>query len=103
LIVDELAGKMKLIVRTEEYRNLPSTRYGMPSIEKVFQIKSADAVVPSRSVLNALLNKTNFPTGEDGRLAVSVLVGAYISDKNGHRPVQIAEEPFERDFVFPWA
>jgi predicted dehydrogenase len=103
LVVDELAGSMKLITRDEEYRNLPSTRYGMPAIEKTFQIEPADVIGPSRSVLNALLNKTNFPTGEDGRLAVSVLVGAYVSDENGHRPVRIDEEPLPRERVFPWA
>ena len=103
LVVDELAGNAKSITRDEEYRNLPSTRYGMPAIEKTFKIEPADVIGPSRSVLNALLNKTNFPSGEDGRLAVSVLVGAYVSDENGHRPVLIDEEPLPRNRVFPWA
>jgi predicted dehydrogenase len=103
LVVNELAGNMKLITRDEEYRHLPSTRYGMPAVEKSFQIEPADVIGPSRAVLNALLNKTNFPTGEDGRLAVSVLVGAYVSDENGHRPVRINEEPLPRGRIFPWA
>ena len=103
LVVDELAGNMKLITRDEKYRNLPSTRYGMPAIEKTFKIEQADVIGPSRAVLNALLNKANFPSGEDGRLAVSVLVGAYVSDENGHRPVRIDEEPLPRERVFPWA
>lgn len=103
LIMDELAGNAKLIIRGEEYRNLPSTRYGMPATEKIFKVEPADVIGPSRSVLNALLNKTNFPSGADGRLAVSVLVGAYVSDENGHRLVRIDEEPLPRDRVFPWA
>jgi hypothetical protein len=103
LVVDELAGNMKLITRAEKYRDMPSTRYGMPALEKTFKIEPADVMGPSRSVLNALLNKTNFPTGEDGRLAVSVLVGAYVSDENGHRAVRIDEEPLPRERVFPWA
>jgi predicted dehydrogenase len=103
LIVDELAGNAKLILRDEEYRNLPSTRYGMPAIERTFKIEPADVIRPSRSVLNALLNKDNFPTGVDGRLAVSLLVGAYVSDENGHRPVRIDKELLPRDRVFPWA
>lgn len=102
LMVDELAGNVKLVTRDEKYRNLPSTRYGMPAIEKTFKIKPADAIGPSRSVLNALLNKINFPTGEDGRMAVSVLVGAYVSNENGHRPVRIDDETLPRDRVFPW-
>lgn len=103
LVVDELAGNAKLITRNEEYRNLPSTRYGMPTMESNFKIQPADVIGPSRDVLNALLNKTNFPTGVDGRLAVSVLVGAYVSDEDGHRPVRINEEPLPSDRVFPWA
>ncbi|MBE3141613.1 MAG: hypothetical protein IMZ53_13640 [Thermoplasmata archaeon] len=103
LVVDELAGNMKLITRDEKYRNLPSTRYGMPAIEKTFKIEPADVIGPSRAVLNALLNKANFPSGEEGRLAVSVLVGAYVSDENGHRPVRIDEELLPRERVFPWA
>lgn len=103
LVLDQLAGNVKVITRDEEYRNLPSTRYGMPAMEKNFKIQPADVIGPSRAVLAALLNKTNFPSGEDGRLAVSVLVGAYISDENGHRPVRINEEPLPRERVFPWA
>jgi len=103
LVVDELAGNIKLITRGEEYRNLPSTRYGMPAIEKTFKIEPADVIKPSRDVLNALLNTTNFPTGDDGRLAVSVLVGAYVSDENGHRPVRIDEQPLPYERIFPWA
>jgi len=101
--VDELAGNVKLITRNEQYRDLPSTRYGMPATEKVFRIEPADVIGPSRSVLNSLLHKADFPTGEDGRLAVSVLVGAYVSNENGHRTVRIKEEPLPRDRVFPWA
>jgi predicted dehydrogenase len=103
LIVDELAGSARLITRDKEYRNLPSTRYGMPATEKNFKIQPADVIGPSRAVLSALLSKANFPTGADGRLAVSVLVAAYISDENGHRPVRIDEEPLPRERVFPWA
>ena len=103
LVVDELAGNAKLITRDEDCRNLASTRYGTPAIEKTFKIEPADVIGPSRSVLNALLNKTNFPSGKDGRLAVSLLVGVYVSDENGHRPVQIDEEPLPRERVFPWA
>jgi predicted dehydrogenase len=103
LVVDELAGNVKLMMRDEEYRNLPSTRYGMPATEKTFKIEPADVIGPTRSVLNALLHKTNYPTGEDACLAVSVLVGAYVSDENGHRPVRIDEEPLPHERIFPWA
>jgi predicted dehydrogenase len=103
IVVDELAGSVKVTAREEKYRDLPSTRYGMPALERTFRIEPADVIGPSRSVLNALLNETDFPTGEDARLAVSVLVGAYISDETGHRSVMIDQESLPRERVFPWA
>ncbi len=103
LAVDELAGTMRLIVRDAEFRDLPSTRYGMPAREQNFKIEPADVIGPSRAVLQALLNGENFPAGEEGRLALSVLVGAYVSDEAHHRPVRINEEPLPRERVFPWA
>ena len=103
LVVDELAGIMYLAVREEQYRKLPSTRYGMPSAESVIKIKPADALGPTRSVLDALLNDKNPPTGEEGRLAVTALVAAYVSDEHGHVPVRLDDPDLPRDRVFPWA
>jgi predicted dehydrogenase len=103
LVVDELAGTMYLAVRKEEHRHLPSTRYGMPWNESVIKILPADSIGPSRSVLDALLNDKNPPTGEDGRLAVAALIAAYVSDENGHIPVKIDDASLPVDRVFPWA
>lgn len=102
LVVDELGGRMVLAVRKEEHRSLPTTRYGMPWIETAKEIRPADALASSRSVLSALLEGRDYPTGEEGRLAVAALVAAYISDENGHMPVPVDENlPQER--MFPWA
>jgi predicted dehydrogenase len=103
LVVDELSGSVNMITREKKYRYLPTTRYGMPAIEETFKIKPADAVGPSQKVLNALLNGENFPTGEDGRLAVTVLVGAYLSDENNNCLVRLNDVALPRERVFPWA
>ena len=103
LVVDELAGVMYLALREEQHRHLPTTRYGMPWVESVHQIERADAVAPSRAVLDALLDDKNPPTGEDGRLAVAVLVAAYVSHENGHVPVRLDDADLPRERVFPWA
>lgn len=103
LVVDELAGHVRLTTREEKYHDLPTTRYGMPGTEKSFRIQPADVIGPSRAVLKALLNGANFPTGKEGRLAISVLVGAYVSDENGHRPMRLDDEALPLDRVFPWA
>jgi predicted dehydrogenase len=103
LTVDELSGKMELVVREDEYRNLPSTRYGMPAVTRDYSIEPADVIAPSKAVLNALINGTNFPSGEHGRLAVSALVAAYVSDESGHLPVKVDVKNLPIDRVFPWA
>ena len=103
LVVDELKGEMFLSVRKEEERNLPSTRYGSASLENMKKIQPADATTPTKSVLDALIHETNYPIGEEGRLAVATLIAAYCSHEQGHKPVIIDEEnlPVEREF--PWA
>lgn len=102
LLVDEMAGRMFLSVREEEYRNLPTTRTGVPRIDTEYQIDPADTLAPTQAVLDALLNGKNAPTGQDGRLAVELLVAAYISNESNHVPVTPNSDlPWDR--VFPWA
>ncbi len=103
IAIDELTGSMSLVFREEQYRELPTTRYGMPSVRSEQTIQPADVIAPSRSVLKALLNNTNPPTGEDGRLAVAALVAAYVSDEEGHRSVKLEETGQFNNRIFPWA
>jgi predicted dehydrogenase len=100
--VDELTGVMVLDVREEAHRALPTTRYGVPAQREERRIAPADAVAPSRFVLDALVRGRDYPTGEDGRLAVATLVAAYMSHEKGHAPVEVASAgPLDRRF--PWA
>ncbi len=103
LDVDELAGVMRLATRKAEHRDLPSTRYGMPWDSCELAIKPADAVAPTRSVLEALLADRSYPSGEDGRLAVAVLAAAYESNELGGQQVEIRSEENRHATVFPWA
>jgi hypothetical protein len=54
-------------------------------------------------VLAALIHEDNYPTGEDGRLAVATLIAAYCSNEQGHKPVIIDEENLPLTLEFPWA
>lgn len=103
LIVDEVAGSMHLAVREEEHRGLPTTRYGTPGLERTQKLRCGDVVPLSRAVLQALLEGDNFPTGEQGRLAVAVLVAAYVSDERGHATVRLDQDDLPRERIFPWA
>lgn len=103
IVVDELTGEMKTVVREAEHRSLPTTRYGMPFIENVTKISPADAIAPSKAVLQALLSNKDYPDGEDGRKAVEVLVAAYISAESGNRAVSLRQEQLPAGRKFPWA
>ena len=103
IMVDEISGDMYVDAREEQYRDLPTTRYGMPREASQVRIAPADAVAPTRAVLEALLKEKDAPDGEDGRLAVAVLVAAYFSDENGHVPVRLNDPRLPLDRTFPWA
>lgn len=103
ITVDELAGVMVLDVRQDEHRGKPTTRYGEPNRREERRIEPADAVAPTRAVLESLLGGGDaYPSGEEGRLAVATLVAAYVSHESGHAPVAVADGlPLDRQF--PWA
>jgi predicted dehydrogenase len=102
IFVDELAGRAELVVRRAEHRDLPTTRYGMPFEESSIPIRPADAVAPTSAVLSALRAGENYPSGEDGRLAVATLVAAYLSNEDDHRAVRL-DCNLPRERMFPWA
>ena len=102
IVVDELNGTMQVDIRSKQHRGLPTTRYGMPGIQTLKKIQPADVLDSSKAVLKALLEGKNYPTGEEGRMAVATLVAAYVSNENGHKPVRVdGHLPAER--IFPWA
>ena len=103
IYVDELTGFLSAASREEQYRNLPTTRYGMPATEYAERITPADAFAPSRAVLQALLGGGNAPTGEQGRLAVRSLVAAFLSSEGGARSVKLSETSCAKKRRFPWA
>ncbi|MCR4340691.1 MAG: hypothetical protein NUW01_12490 [Gemmatimonadaceae bacterium] len=89
--------------RAIEHRGQPTTRYGMPSFSHSDQI-AANVVDGSAAVMRGLIEGGDYPTGEDGRSAVSTLVAAYASHENGHQAVDPrAVDEMMRQRVFPWA
>lgn len=79
IVVNELTGEVSYEYREAEHRDLPTTRYGCSSVKKQLSITPADAIKPSRDVLEALLAGNNYPTGEDGLEAMAVLIAAHQS------------------------
>jgi predicted dehydrogenase len=103
ITVDELAGRMQVVVREAEHRNRPTTAYGMPCTTRDVAIAPTDALEPSRAVLAALLAGQDFPDGAAGRRAVEVLTACYFSDERDGKTIHLGREALPRERTFPWA
>lgn len=102
ITVNELDGELLATAREAQYRDLPTTRYGMPAVSIQRAIQPAEVIATSAAVLKALLNDVNSVSAKDGRRAVEVLVGAYQSAEQGGVPVRL-DEKLDLERVFPWA
>jgi predicted dehydrogenase len=91
IVIDELLGEAMIATRDPEHRSAPTTRYGMPHTIQARSLAPADAVAPTRSVMEALLAGHDYPTGEDGRAAMAVLVAAHMSNAQGGAKVRMAD------------
>ena len=100
--VNELTGEMSTSVRESQYRDLPTTRYGMPADVARETITAAEVIDSTAQVLNALIKDENRVTAQQGMMAVKVLVAAYASAENSSRPARLDEE-LDHSRVFPWA
>jgi myo-inositol 2-dehydrogenase / D-chiro-inositol 1-dehydrogenase len=102
ILVDELAGFVRAIHRMAEYRDLPTTRYGMPANEFQRKIAHAEVTKPTEDLWRAMLANGSYPDGECGRHAVAALVAANLSGESDGRSVALDTElPLDRKFM--WA
>lgn len=102
ILVDELAGFMRYTFRNAEFRELPTTRYGMPSTTQIQHIAPADVVSPTQAVWQAMLDNQPYPDGAAGLHAVRSLVAANLSAEAAGQPVAIAQDKITQR-RFPWA
>lgn len=102
ITVSELYGDLGGTVRKKEFRELPTTRYGMPATRKKIKIEAAEVIDSTALVLEALLKDQNRVTGEQGMMAVKVLAAAYKSAENGNKTIRL-DEPLNTSRIFPWA
>lgn len=102
ITVNELTGEMILSEREAQYRDLPTTRYGMPAVNAQRTIQAAEIIDTSAAVLSALLHDANNVSGADGRRVVELLVAAYQSAENGNLPLRLNGN-IDSTRLFPWA
>lgn len=102
ITINELSGEFVSTEREQQYRELPTTRYGMPAVESHRTIRPADVIDSSAAVLTALLEDVDRVSGQDGRRVVEALVAAHESAERGNVPVHL-DGKLDRGRVFPWA
>lgn len=100
--VNELTGELTLSAREAQYRDMPTTRYGMPATNEQRVIRPVEVIDTSAAVLKALVHGVDSVSGEDGRRVVEVLIAAYESHERGSLPVRL-DAKRDRSRAFPWA
>lgn len=103
IIVDEIQGKVKILVREESNMELPSNRYGSQTREFNETIKPADSLAPTVSVIQALIEGSGYPDFEIGSHAVLTALAAIYSSSNSNIPVSINEENLSLIPDLKWA
>lgn len=103
IYVDELAGFMRATHRKAEFRDLPTTRYGMPVETIIKDITPADVIGPTQALWKAMIAKKNYPDGHAGRHALTALVAANVSLEEGSRLVETSKIGQYKDRIYPWA
>lgn len=98
---DQLSGLLRVVHREPKDRDLPTSRYGMPAVESVWQIAQADVVAPTAALWRSMLDGGSFPDGRCGRHTVAGIVAANLSGEQGGAAVRLDAAPLDR--VFAWA
>jgi predicted dehydrogenase len=103
VVVNHMGGKMFQTVREAVHREMPTTRYGMPSVDVCSKLTPTDIVEVTAAVTEALFNGKDFPSGEEGMLAIQTLVASHMSHELNHQPVKVRAGTIPSDRTFLWA
>lgn len=103
IFVDELSGFMRVVSRKAEFRDLPTTRYGMPSDIHAENIAPADVVGPTKALWSALLGGQSYPGADAGLHALACCVAVHVSHESGGSTVGIDDQSLPGTHQFKWA
>jgi predicted dehydrogenase len=101
--VDELSGRLWGSFRKEEFRDLPSYRYGMPADFIEEKISSLELEESTLKLLEDLLLDKNYPNIDDGINTVKTIIGCYKSSRLNGSIFELKDlNPFDEE-IFKWA
>ena len=89
ITVNELLGEAIINVRSKEFLELPSTRYGSPDSRFVKSFTSINLVDSTSLIYANLIHGGDYPTWEDGAYAVQCSMAAILSSNEGGKPIDV--------------
>lgn len=101
--VDELNGEVRTAVRQAEFRDQPTSRYGLPVDITQEAIPPAETVESTMAVWRAMFANEGYPDIHVGEHALRCLVAAHISAGEHGRPVSTDIPVQWRQEKFAWA
>ena len=103
IFCDELQGIYYVTARKPEFRNEPSSRYGLPCNRLKRNFPLADNFNSTYSVLESLIAGTDYPNGCDGLRVIETLVAAYKSAEKQGEFVMTDDLSSHENVRYPWA
>ena len=103
IVVDELNGEVRVAARQAEFRDLPTSRYGLPVDIRNQMIPPTENVDSTMAVWRAMIDGAGYPGSDVGEHALSCLVAAHLSHRAGGAPVSIDVPAHAREERFAWA
>lgn len=103
IVLDELNGDVRVAARKAEFRDLPTSRYGMPVDIRQDAIAPAETVECTMAVWRAMIVGSDYPGADVGEHALSCLVAAHISDRAGGARISTNLPEAARQERFAWA
>jgi len=105
IIYDRLSENITVIKRKPDYKDEPTTRYGLESLNETTQDVKHDIISEAVALWQELLSeKGKYPNAIDGLNVVKTLAGMYESDENHNQPINIDNiSSHFKNKVYPWA
>ena len=102
LMIDDLLGTMHVSKRKADQLDAPTTRYAMPyDIED--DAYKTDIFQVTQAILEAMMEGREYPSLQDGRHTIEVLVAAHISNESGNTNIRVDQLEAHQERIFPWA
>ncbi|KTD82758.1 Gfo/Idh/MocA family protein [Legionella waltersii] len=103
VLVDELSGFVRTICRKPEFKELPTTRYGMPAEENAYTIQPCELIDSTIKVWDAMIANKEFPNTNVGLNSMRCLVAAVESHENNHSEIFTNRLTTDTSREFKWA